>query len=725
MISFISGKNFLLAFGILASVFSASAQSINWQNTIGGTGDDKLWRVSPVGDGGVFCVGFSKSGISGDKTEAAIGVGFMDYWVMKLDAAGNIVWQNTIGGSKDDYCLDGQETADGGYILAGHSFSPASGDKTDGLRGGSLNNDMWVVKLNNTGTIEWQKAYGGYHSDYAEVIHQTPDGGYIVAGNSASGIGYDKTVALHGTVGTTNDVWILKLSSTGTIEWQQDLGGDANDYFSDMILTSDGGYLVASESYSGATYDKSEPLIGDFDNWLIKLDALGNIEWEETIGGTLWDYIGGMAETVDGNFVIGAYSNSGISGDKTTSSWGFDYWVYKIDTAGNIIWQNTLGGTISDFLYGICATSDNGVLIIGESNSPAGVDKDEALVGGSASDYWIIKLNQSGGVCWQEAFGGSSQDVGRDIYELSPTTILAGGYSYSQASGDKTENNVAGATSYPDYWVMELTAEFIPAAELCNGYDDDCDGTIDEGIVETITISAAGPTSICQGSSVVLTATYSGTSVQWKKNGVNIFGATSDSYTANQTGLYSCSTSSACATATSTEVNVTVNKNPKAVITAGGPTTFCAGGSVTLSEAPSGGCTYQWYKGGSAIAGATSTSYVVTTAGNYKCRVTKTATGCFKNSNSILVAITCKEGEEISGNQSLQIFPNPASNSISLSQESCSSGMVFIYTQSGALLQSIQNWQGESISVADYASGMYFIRMISGDTNYSGYFVKE
>lgn len=111
-------KVVITALIIMYYPLSISAQTITWQNTVGGTNDDKLWRAGPTLDGGTFCVGFSKSGIGGDKTENVIGAGFMDFWVMKLDASGNMVWQNTIGGSKDDFCLDGHATADGGYILA-------------------------------------------------------------------------------------------------------------------------------------------------------------------------------------------------------------------------------------------------------------------------------------------------------------------------------------------------------------------------------------------------------------------------------------------------------------------------------------------------------------------------------------------------------------------------------------------------------------------------------
>jgi hypothetical protein len=707
----------------------ATAQTINWQNTIGGTNDDKLWRASPTPDGGTFCVGFSKSGIGGDKTENVIGVGFMDYWVMKLDVSGNLEWQNTIGGSKDDFCLDGHPTADGGYILAGHSKSNISGDKTENTQGFFENNDIWIVKLNSTGSIEWQNTIGGLNIDYAEVIRELPDGTFIVAGNSSSGISYDKTVDLHGAAGLTYDIWVLKLTSTGSIIWQKNIGGASDDYFSDIILTEDGGFLIGAESYSGVGYDKTEPLFGDSDNWLVKLDAAGNIEWDKTFGGNNLDYIGGIAQTTDGNYVIGAYSLSGISGNKTEINHVFDYWVYKIDVTGNLIWQNTIGGYDSDFLYAITATDDNGVIVIGESNSGITFDKDEVAVGGTATDYWIIKINQTGGICWQETIGGNNADIGRAIFEKSPGVFIAAGYSYSNATGDKSENNASG-TTYPDYWIIEIDDNFIPGLELCNGYDDDCDGLIDEDITETITISAAGATTFCQGSNVVLSATHSGTSLKWKKNGVIIPGATSSTYTANATGNYSCDTYSDCDTTTSSEIVVTVNKNPKASIYAGGPTSFCPGGSVTLNVMPVGGATYQWFKGASLIGGATSASYVATTSGNYKCRVTKTATGCFKNSNVIAVIVSCKEESTSSDfeNSNLEIFPNPANSAITVTLNAAIDYVeifeVLDATGKTVFTFNLENNQAD-INISNLASGLYYIKSSTQLNNLQTTFIKQ
>ena len=147
--------------------------------------------------------------------------------------------------------------------------------------------------------------------------------------------------------------------------------------------------------------------------------------------------------------------------------------------------------------------------------------------------------------------------------------------------------------------------------------------------------------------------------MQWKKNGTNIPGATSPTYLVNSKGTYTCETTSPCDTELSTGIFVNVQKNPPASITAGGATTFCAGGSVVLTANAGGGLSYQWYKGESLIAGATSINYTATIAGNYKCRVTKTATGCFKNSNVINVSVPCKEGEIYNEEDAFSIYPNP------------------------------------------------------------------
>jgi hypothetical protein len=283
---------------------------------------------------------------------------------------------------------------------------------------------------------------------------------------------------------------------------------------------------------------------------------------------------------------------------------------------------------------------------------------------------------------------------------------------YTESGGDCNDTNFSINPSSP---------------ELCNSLDDNCNGLIDDAITETISISAGGPITFCQGGNVLLTATYSGATVQWKKNGTNIPGATSPTYLVNSKGTYSCETTSACDIELSTGIFVNVQKNPPASITAGGATTFCAGGSVILTANAGGGLSYQWYKGATLIAGATSINYTATIGGNYKCRVTKTATGCFKNSNVISVSVPCKEGELISEN-TIHIYPNPANDKITISfdREILSKTQLTIVEVTGKIVKEFYILSNQTdINISEFAAGVYFIQGNINGIVYSEIFVKE
>ncbi|MEO6166763.1 MAG: hypothetical protein ABIO98_04530, partial [Chitinophagales bacterium] len=293
------------------SFFITSAQNvpaIDWQNTIGGNASDILVSSVQTNDGGYLLGGNSESGISGDKTEE--GKGDSDYWIVKLDAEGNLEWQNTIGGSNYDFLYSIIKTADGGYLLGGISESGISGDKTEVNQGAA---DYWVVKLDDEGSIEWQNTIGGNGYDYLYDIIQTTEGSYLVAGHSFSGISGDKTEANQG----SSDYWILMLDASGNIEWQNSIGGSSDEYLYSVIQTTDGGYLLGGDSYSGLSGDKNEASKGGLDYWVVKLDGTGNIEWQNTIGGSSNDELKSVIQTNDGGYFLGGFSGSGISGDKT------------------------------------------------------------------------------------------------------------------------------------------------------------------------------------------------------------------------------------------------------------------------------------------------------------------------------------------------------------------------------------------------------------------------
>ncbi len=373
---------------------------IEWQKTIGGTGDDGPFGyggdAQQTIDGGYIVGISSKSGISGDKTEPCYGglIFYGDYWIIKLDSLGNIEWQNTIGGYGDDRFVTIRQTADGGYLAGGYSNSSASYDKVENCLGGM---DYWVVKLDELGNIIWQNTIGGGNEDFFSGLTLTNDGGSLITGTSVSDISGDKN---ENSVGGY-DLWVVKLDSAGNIEWQNDIGGSGFENNGSVVQTNDGGFLIGGSSSSEISGDKTETIVGETgysDFWIIKLSADGNIEWQNTIGTEEQDQLTAIHLAKDNGFIIGGMTTGGFSGDKTEPNYGgYDYWVLKLDSIGHIIWQNTIGGWGADYLMNIEVNADSSVALIGYSNSPASVDKSENYIDagyGPKIDYWIVKLSR-------------------------------------------------------------------------------------------------------------------------------------------------------------------------------------------------------------------------------------------------------------------------------------------------------------------------------------------
>ena len=273
-------------------------------------------------DGGFLLGGYSLSGISGDKTEASIGY---DYWIIKIYSNGNLLWQNTIGGSGNDLLFDVEATDDGGFLLGGYSDSDLSGDKTEDGRGGY---DYWVVKVNALGAQEWQRTLGGSSNDYLFSLAPSGDGGFLLGGYSDSELSGDKVETGPGGF----DYWILKLDASGNEVWQNTIGGSLDDYLFSIAPSTDGSYLLGGHSQSGISGDKTDASRGDFDYWAVEVDASGSIAWQTTIGGSMAENLRSATATTDGGYLLGGYSSSGISGDKTEESLGSnDYWIVRLE----------------------------------------------------------------------------------------------------------------------------------------------------------------------------------------------------------------------------------------------------------------------------------------------------------------------------------------------------------------------------------------------------------
>ena len=355
----------------LVSITSFSQTSpIEWQKSLGGSSFDYAYSIIQTTDDGYIVAGYSNSNngdVSGNH-------GNSDYWVLKLDASGNIQWQKTLGGSNDDRANSIVQTTDGGYVVAGYSNS-----NDDDVSGNHGNNDYWIVKLDASGNIQWQKSLGGSDFDYAYSIVQTTDGGYIVVGYSESNDG-----DVNGNHGNS-DYWVVKLDTLGNIQWQKSLGGSGFDYAYSIVQTTNGGYIVAGSSNSNDGDISGNH--GGPDYWIVKLDASGNIQWQKSLGGSGFDYAYSIVQTTDGGYIVVGHSESN-DGDVNGNHGNDDYWIVKLNTSGNITGQNSLGGTYDDEAFSIVQTADGKYVVAGFSRS-----NNYDVSGNHGNyDYWIVKL---------------------------------------------------------------------------------------------------------------------------------------------------------------------------------------------------------------------------------------------------------------------------------------------------------------------------------------------
>lgn len=357
--------------------------------------------------------------------------------------AQDILWEKSFGGKQAEYLLDAIPTPDYGFILAGSSLSDKSGNKEAARKG---NYDYCLWKIRENGEIDWQKSFGGSKNDLLVSTQATRDGGYILAGTSDSPISSDKTEAAIG----QQDLWILRLDAAGNLLWQKTIGGLAEEQLGCIVQTSDGGFIIgassASDKYLAKKSESNKNTIfkdadsrGNLDYWVIKLDKSGTLEWQKTMGGNYLDQLRSIAQTSDGNYLVGGVSNSGLGFEKNQKSEGEnDFWFMKLDPKGNLLWQQTYGGKGDDQLYTVLQTNDKNYVVAGNTNgaTPKGNSP-------QGSDFMLLKLDQSGAVLWEKLYSNGTDDVLTNLVKNKDETLLLCGYSRGN-SKKKTE----GTESY-------------------------------------------------------------------------------------------------------------------------------------------------------------------------------------------------------------------------------------------------------------------------------------
>ncbi|ESU24936.1 hypothetical protein FEDK69T_04930 [Flavobacterium enshiense DK69] len=342
----------------------SQAGNIQWQKCLETI--STVYSIKQTSDGG-YVVGGTAADMTGNH-------GGSDFYIAKLDNIGNIQWQKSLGGSGEEWAFSIQQTSYGGYIMAGISDSN-DGDVTGNHGGG----DYWIVKLSDTGNIQWQKSLGGTGYEIARSIIQTKDGGYIVAGGSNSNDG--DVIGNHGGGG---DYWIVKLNKRGKIQWKKSLGGSGSDYAFSIQQTTRGGYIITG--VSGSNDGDVNGNNGGNDMWIVKITNSGNIQWEKCLGSSNHETGLVIRQTADDDYLVAGYTVPRLNDEGDPL---FDLLMVKLSKSGIVQQEQTYGTPDgSDYPFSMEVTADGGYIIAGFSNS--------SYENGNGThghvDGWILKL---------------------------------------------------------------------------------------------------------------------------------------------------------------------------------------------------------------------------------------------------------------------------------------------------------------------------------------------
>jgi hypothetical protein len=412
---------------------------IIWEKTFGGSNFDSPTSITRVNDGNYVVAGWTYS----NDIDVIGNHGGIDVWVIKIDQTGNILWKKTIGGSSDDVAYSVASTNDGGVIISG--WSDSNDGDISGNHGGS---DCLVLKLSSIGNIEWQKSIGGSASETGYSIFQTKDNGYILSGwsNSNDGDANGNTP-----VGGA-DYWVVKLTSSGGIQWQKSYGGSGTDWAFSTVATTDNGYIVGgySDSNDGDITNNK----GSFDFWLLKIDSTGTKEWEKSLGGSGIENLPSITKTTDGMFLICGTSNSN-DGDISGNHGDNDIWIAKFNSLGNIIWQKTLGGPGNDGSKSIIEISNGTYVITGISSTIGG----DVTSNFGQTDFWVINIDSLSTIISQKSMGGTSSENAQQIIQDNTGSLVLAGETMSN------DFDVTGNNGTSDFWIVKLASSISSIEE--------------------------------------------------------------------------------------------------------------------------------------------------------------------------------------------------------------------------------------------------------------------
>jgi len=461
-------KPLVLILLIIFNTFVAFTQApnIQWAKCYGGSRTEYANSIIQDRDGN-FVFGGQSFSANGDVTDHHGGIGntLPDFWIVKLNDTGKLLWERSYGGTNGDGCNKIIQTNDGNYIAVGTTFShtaDAVGNHDTTKPPLSGTGDILVIKIATNGLVLWEKCYGGTNNEYGYDIQQTNDNGYIIAGTASSTDGDVK--GMHngsGGIPATN-MWVVKIDDTGKLQWQKCLGGSYFDQALAIRQTKSNNYIVCGGAYS-TDGDITRPL-GNGDAWVVKLDDTGTIIWQRTLGGSDFDIFSSIVLNPEGNYVFAGSTRSNdsmVSGNHldTAGKPTEDAWIVKTDTDGNILWQKLYGGSGTEIVNDVKLTIDSGFILNSSSTSNDGdVHFNYDADSGYVDDMWVLRLDANGDTLWSRVLGGTGYDGGNSIAQTSDSFYVAAGVTSSR------DHDVTGNRSANAAWVVRLSNKLLPAA---------------------------------------------------------------------------------------------------------------------------------------------------------------------------------------------------------------------------------------------------------------------
>jgi hypothetical protein len=433
---FISTRHLFIVFFIVSTLNIYAQENdfleVTFSHNYGGSNDEQFFGGSGCADGGFVMGGLS---LSDDHDLLQVNIDSANIFIVKCDSYGNKKWSRTYGGNRYDKTRYIMEDSDQNLVMVGGSTS------TDG----DINNnygygDLFVAKLNPAGDVIWFKNYGGSNWEGGRYVIETHNGNYVFCGYTGS-TDHDISDGGRG----LHDGWLTKIDRNGNVIWSHTYGGKSVDRIRSVVELDDGGFM-----FTGGTKSNSLDVSGNHgmdDLWAGRVDSLGNLLWNKVYGGSETDKAYHISKTSSNTFLLTGHSNS-IDGDITNPHGALDGWIIEIDINGNLLWQNTIGGSNNDRFYRSFESSDGGIITAGSSASDDfDVEGMDCLSGDS---YFILKHDMNRNFMWGDCFGGSKSDISNDLVLLSDSSFVLMGDS---RSGDGAVSDNYGMY---DYWIMKL-----------------------------------------------------------------------------------------------------------------------------------------------------------------------------------------------------------------------------------------------------------------------------